>query len=175
MISLKDYIIKEAAEIVTVNNINCVYDVLPYEFNVEVPDTYTEADVQQYLNDRLFSQLPGDQSKAAGLYGDTADIYDVYFEYSEYIKHDGTGGYAPSLRFDPHYNNTDQTENQKLCIVTLRGLTYHIKFNSLSLANIESYQTGQELDRLFKSAESNSMNSWPVTIKYSQTKTTYQK
>ena len=162
-----DYIIEsidsdDIDEIIKVKNLRVTYSTNKTTV-VEVPNSYSENDMQIYLDDTLLDKLPcaTDESKEA--LGDNYDeIGDAYFTYSKFTASDEKPSNV-TINFDNHYDSNAAKEKM---YYSLDELKYIVEFSEFNLKNIEESKIKEEIESIFASFESNSENKYPIEINF---------
>lgn len=163
MKSILKYILEKEEDISIVRNLEVVYAVKPEKFTIEVPNNYSESDMQIYLDDKTLNELPVSSDESKKMLDDNIkEISDAYFEYSGYNSSDKPTNEI-SLEWDDNYDN-NSNDNEKIYF-TLKYLKYKIMFNSFKLSNVDE-DIQEQLENIFKSLESNSNNKYPITIEF---------
>lgn len=166
MKSLIKYINEEFSKY-QLNNVEVAYDILPHTFYLTAPEFYQESDIEQYLSDYLLQKLPGAMHIADQYFGNNTDsIYDVYFSWNAFehitmpIDEDSI-----NLPFEPRYDFKNSGSNVKLDVFKLDNPKYNIKFDRFEILNGSDENVRNSLVEIFRSAESNSINKYPIQIK----------
>lgn len=182
---LTDYIKEEneqsALDIYKIYNLVAKYNCHPTKLTesdiiiFEAPDNWNEDDIQQYLQDRFFSYLPGNEKFSDNFFGVNKDnIFDIYFEYEKFEHIDKIGNNI-DIKFSSEYSRT-KNDSEDLGCFKLTNLKYVIKFEEFDLTNIDDdYNAKEEIIKIFKNAESNSLNNYPLYIKFDAYHIEYQK
>ena len=161
--------IKEAYDTNTISNVKVVFDIKPEEFYINVPETYSESDIQIYIGDRLLPELPADNDKYANLFGKNKDrINDVYFEYErfEHIQEDADKYEDKlSLKWDSYYD--EKAKDATLNVFKITHLHYIILFDEFEvLDNTDDIK--ETINEIFTAMNSNDANKYPVEIEYNE-------
>ena len=163
MKNLVNYI-KESYEKTTLSNVKVVFDVLPEEFYLNAPETYSESDVQIYLGDSLLKNLPSENKKYQNLLGKNKDyISDAYFEYDKF-EHIKDFEDEVNLTWDSYYD--DKVDEKSLNTFKITGLKYTILFDEFEVLDKNNDDIKNVLDEIFTKLDSSSINKYPVEIKY---------
>lgn len=164
MKSLVTYI-QESYSKTTLSSLEVTFNVLPEELVLQVPDSYSESNVQIYMSDRFIEQLPASNKKYEKLFGNNINsITDVFFEYDKYdvIKDDGNC----NVEWDPKYDSN--VNNEELQYVKITGLRYRISFEKFELQKDSDDSTEEIIDKIFEAMDSNTYNKYPIEIKYNK-------
>lgn len=161
--------IREAYDSNSISNVKVVFDIKPEEFYINVPETYSESDIQIYLGDRLLPELPADNDKYSKLFGKNKDkINDVYFEYDkfEHIQ-ESSEKYEDklSLEWDAYYD--DKAKDATLDIFKITKLHYIILFDEFEILD-DSDDVKETINGIFTAMNSNDANEYPVEIEYNE-------
>lgn len=173
MISLSDYIkkiITEEYKEFRVNEIIATYNAKDTHLCIEAPAEFNESDIQQYINDLWLEKLPSGPNYSEKFFGKNNDnIYDVYFDYNafEHLSSKPSDSY---IEFDSNISPREITDKDKLDYFILNDLKYIIKFDRFDLKDVTEDTLKNTLIKIFKSAESNSYNKWPIDIVFNEKK-----
>lgn len=163
MKNLVNYI-KESYEKTTLSNVKVVFDVIPEEFYLNAPETYSESDIQIYLGDSLLKNLPSENKKYQNLLGKNKDyISDAYFEYDKF-EHIKDFEDEVNLTWDSYYD--DKVDEKSLNTFKITGLKYIILFDEFEILNKNDDENKNILNEIFTKLDSSSINKYPVEIKY---------
>ena len=163
MKNLVNYI-KESYEKTTLSNVKVVFDVIPEEFYLNAPETYSESDIQIYLGDSLLKNLPSENKKYQNLLGKNKDyISDAYFEYDKF-EHIKDFEDEVNLTWDSYYD--DKVDEKSLNTFKITGLKYIILFDEFEILNKNDDKNKNVLNEIFTKLDSSSINKYPVEIKY---------
>lgn len=147
------------------NSVIVTYDCKPAEFKIECPETYQEADVIQYMNDKLLNELPSSQNYADEFFGKNADnIYDAYFDYDDFERSTDVDDDV-DLDWDSHYAVKNHGDDDTLNTFTITNLKYVIKFDRFDLVDVDKDDIENTIKDIFKATESNDINEYPINIK----------
>lgn len=145
-----------------VKNLKVIYSTNG-QTTIEVPTSYSENDMQIYLDDTLLNKLPCSTDNTKEAIGDNYnEISDAYFTYSKF---NASNDIPPKidLKYDIHY---DQKAPKDRLYYTLEDLKYIIEFSEFNLKNIDESKIKEEIESIFKSFESNNENKYPIEIKF---------
>ena len=122
MKTLKQFIC-EAVDIYRLNEVEATYFIQPDEIILQVPETYSESDIQIYIDDKWLNKLPSSQDYADNFFGINADsISDVHFEYDTFEHID----IEPKeyIEWDADYDSKTSNDDLKLEYFKLKNLKY---------------------------------------------------
>jgi len=173
MKNLTQYI-KEAYDKFEVNDLKVVFDILPEIYTLTAPETYSESDLQIYLDDVILSKLPSEDEKYQKLFGKNINnINDAYFEYDKFEhSSDDYEDEQINLKWDKHYD--ENKKDVKLNMFKLTKLKYIILFDSFELLD-NSDDVDKTLNEIFSKMDSSDINDYPVTIKFNPDELEYSK
>lgn len=158
--------LKEELESKTIKNVKVIFDVLPNSLTITAPQTYSESDIQIYLGDVLYKELPAENDECKKLLGKNVDnINDAYFEYGKFEHIDEEYDEDKvDLKWDPYYDDKVK-EDINIDAFKLHDLKYIILFDEFEIYdNSDDYN--YVLNSIFTKFDSSSINKYPVTIKY---------
>ena len=171
MINLSEYIkkvINEEYKEFRINEITATYNAKDKNICIEAPAEFNESDIQQYINDMWLEKMPSGTDYSAKFFGKNNDsIYDIYFEYDNF-EHLTTKPSGKYIEFDSSLSPREIVEDDKLDYFKLHNLRYIIKFDRFDLQDAKSDNIKETLIKIFKSAESNSYNKWPIDIVFDE-------
>lgn len=173
MKSLQQFI-KEAVEIYRLTEVIATYFVQPNEIMIQAPETYSESDIQIYLDDKWLKDLPSDDSHAEDFFGVNKDsISDAHFEYDgfEHLENEP----STYIEWDSKYDSKTSNEDIKLEYFKIKNLKYIITFDRFDLTDVDDDTVKEKLIDIFKSAESNNQNNFSVEIKFDENSLKYRK
>lgn len=148
--------------IIKVKNLRVTYSTNK-QTTIEVPSSYSESDMQIYMDDILLDKLPCATEDSKEALGDNYDeIGDAYFTYSKFSATDEKPSKI-TIEYDTHYD--DKAPKERL-YYTLEDLKYVVEFSEFNLKNIDESNLKQEIEDIFKSFESNAENRYPIEIKF---------
>lgn len=156
--------IKESYSTITLYDVKVVFDVLPKEFYLSAPESYSESDIQIYLGDILLSKLPSENDKYSHLLGKNKDnISDAYFEYEKF-EHINDYDKDVNLEWDSYYD--ERLKDDKLNTFKLTNLKYIILFNEFDIKDDNKDDIKETMNTIFKAFDSSNINKYPVEIQY---------
>lgn len=173
MKSFTQYIL-EAKDNLRLNAVTVTYECSPIQDDkrddvvVQAPDSYQEADLQQYINDLLLNELPSSQDYATKFFGNNDEnIYDIYFEYDKFEHLDPKDDTEYDIEWDNDYSKSGKAE--ELGKFKLTNLKYVIKFDRFDMENVkDDDKISDYLQKIFDVTVSNTSNKYPIFIKNPQ-------
>lgn len=161
MIDLKKYI-TESFNVLKIKNLQVTYKVIPEVFTVGVPNSYSETDMQSYLDDKCLDELPGsnDQSKKV-LGNNIKQLNDCHFEYEKYTSSDRPQSEV-NLEWDAKYDENNTGDSYTY--YKLSFLKYIMDFGEFNLKNVEDTNIKDELTKIFEVFNSSKTNQYPIEI-----------
>ena len=160
MKSLLQYITEGFTE-AQLSDVKVTYNVEPETIVFQVPSNYSESDFQIYLGDRFYKSLPGDESIGKKKFGKNFDnINDAYFEYKSYevIKDTDECNYEWDSQYD------QKLKEPELTYVKIDALKYYILFDTFVIKKSDNEDIHDVLSKIFKAAEYNDANQYPIQI-----------
>lgn len=162
--------INEALEEFRVSNVRVTYRVEPEELYIQAPEKFQESDIQQYMDDSWLEHLPSADEYAEKMFGKNREnIADIYFEYDKFEHLNDTKREPDEfIEYDNHGDTTNNDE--KLDFFKIKNLRYIILFEQFDLLNNDNDEDKirESLNTVFRAAESNNKNEYPITIKYDE-------
>lgn len=172
MKTLKAYI-NEAIDIYRINEVIATYFVNPNKIILQCPSNYSESDIQIYIDDLWIDKLPSNKEYANKFFGVNADsIVDVHFEYDSFEHIDITP--EDFIEWDASYD-ANNASGKDLNYFVIKNLKYIITFDKFDLTNVDDNNVKYELYKIFESANSNSINKYPIEIKFDRYSLVYRK
>lgn len=163
MKSLQQYITEGFTE-TRLSDVKVVFD-CPDKLVFQVPSSYSESDFQIYLGDRFYKSLPGDESIGKKKFGKNFDnISDAYFEYKTYEVVKNPEKYQ--FEWDSQYDQN--IKEPELAYVEVTELKYIILFDTFIIKKSEHDDTKDIVTKIFKSAEYNDANKYPIEIIFNE-------
>lgn len=155
--------IKEAIdEVDKVGEFKVQYSAKNSKIVVCVPNTYSESDMQIYIDDKVLPNMPCTSKESKRYIGDNnKNISDAYFEYEGYSASDEVTSQV-DIEWDPKYD--DGTEGAEYMYYTLNNLKFIVQFSDFSIKNSDNPK--DELEGIFKALESNNTNKYPIDIEF---------
>ena len=128
-------------------------------FVIQIPNDYTDDDVQQYLSDLMLESLPSDEDLAKEYFGINADhIIDARFEYEK--KEDAKEGLHCTFEFDKNLDDQYKGEDDDLKKYALVNLRYIVDWDQFDVSNTSDDGLMYDLWDVFKRTKSS------VNVKY---------
>lgn len=111
-----------------VTDLKVVYDC--GDISIEVPENYSESDMQIYLDDVLLNKMPGVSKKSIEmLKSDSNEISDAYFEYDSF----NVSEERPS-RVDIIFDNKDGNTNyESLVYYALKDVKFVVSYSTFTV------------------------------------------
>lgn len=160
MKTLLTYIIESGYKNYRLNNVKVIYD-CPKDLYIQVPNSFSEDNIQLYLDDRFLIDMPSGVNYVDEFFGTNADnIADVYFEYESCKEIENK---KPDIEFDSKYNN-DESEDDNLIVYHITNLKYVIIFDRFDILNGNDDNVKDTLDSIFNRTVSNNINEYPFEI-----------
>lgn len=161
---IKESIFNESEDIVKISNLKVTYKINKQYLTVCVPDTYSESDMQIYLDDKLLDIMPGSSKYSIDILGENyKEISDAYFIYDSYSASDKSNE-TVDIEWDNEYDSSKI--NSGLAYYKLKDVKYCIEFSEFNLKNTDDLDIHENLTKIFKTFESNSSNKYPIEIKF---------
>ena len=170
---LKNYIY-EAIEQFRVHNLEVNYIVEPEEIILQAPEVFQESDIQQYIDDMWLNELPSGKDNSEKFFGkNNSNITDAHFEYDTFEHMD----IEPKdyIEWDVKYADNKNDNDVKLEYFRIQNLKYIITFDQFDLIDIEEDEVDERLKKVFRAAESNDENEYPIEIKFDEDNIKYRK
>lgn len=172
---IKESLIKEENDYTkeySIKNVVVRYD-CPANFFVQVPSSYSESDIQIYLDDILLNKLPGSMELAKNFFGKNSEnIIDAYFEY-DYITPAMGKDQKADLVWDEKYDSNVK-DTSELTIYQISNLKYTIEFEKFLFSNTTDNTNIREiLENLLQTTVSNYINKYPIEISLNNSNITF--
>lgn len=153
--------IKESLDKVNITDLKVIFD-CPSKYYLEVPQKYSESDIQIYLDDTLLNDLPSEQKQAQKLFLNNAqNISDAHFEYDSIDEALGNNQKA-DLEWNETYDNS--VNNEERHIMQINNLKYVLEFEKFDLEDIEEDKIKETIETVFNSCVSNNEHKWSINI-----------
>lgn len=161
--TLKAYIFEsEDVEDVVIKDVNVQY-VGPEKLYIQAPETYSESDIQIYIDDMFLKDMPGDETKAKEFFGTNAEhISDAYFSYDSMEQALGDDQKI-DIEWNQRYDST-VSDDDKLLVLCISNIRYAMLFDEFKLLGIKPSDTKYKLIDILNTANSNSTNKYPFEI-----------
>ena len=122
-------------------------------FVIQIPNDYTDDDVQQYLSDLMLESLPSDEDLAKEYFGINADhIIDARFEYEK--KEDAKEGLHCTFEFDKNLDDQYKGKDDDLKKYALVNLRYIVDWDQFDVSNTSDDGLMYDLWDVFKRTKS---------------------
>ena len=169
----KDYIL-ESVNAYRLNSVEATYLVQPEEIILQAPETFQESDIQQYMDDMWLNALPSSQDYSEQFFGKNNDsINDVHFEYDTFEHID----IEPKefIEWNAKYDVKKTNDDIKLDYFKIKNLKYIISFDRFDMVDVNDDNVEEQLIKIFKAAESNDANKYPIEIIFDKDSLEYRK
>ena len=173
MKSLNRYIL-EAVDIYRLTEVVAKYFVSPDEIIIQAPETYSESDIQIYMDDLWLDDLPSNEKYSKKFFGVNSDsISDVYFEYDTFEHID----IEPHdyIKWDSKYDTKNVSDDVKLEYFRIKNLKYIITFDRFDLTETNDDNVEEHLVKIFEVTSSNENNKYPIEIEFDKDSLSYRK
>ena len=122
-------------------------------FIIQIPNDYTDDDVQQYLSDLMLESMPSDEDLAKEYFGINADhIIDARFDYEK--KEDAKEGLHCTFEFDKNLDDQYKGEDNDLKKYALVNLRYIVDWDQFDVSNTSDDGLMYDLWDVFKRTKS---------------------
>ena len=122
-------------------------------FIIQIPNDYTDDDVQQYLSDLMLESMPSNEDLAKEYFGINADhIIDARFEYEK--KEDAKEDLHCTFEFDKNLDDQYKGEDNDLKKYALVNLRYIIDWDQFDVSNTSDDGLMYDLWDVFKRTKS---------------------
>ena len=125
-------------------------------FVIEVPEDYTDDDINQYISDLLLESMPSDDDLAKEYFGANADnIIDARFEFEkkEYAK----DGLHCTFEFDKSLDDNFKGEQDNLKKYALENLRFIVDWSEFDVTNTSDDGLLYDLWDIFKRTRSSNI------------------
>lgn len=155
MKSLVSYILEEYSKDIRVNNLKVTWQVrdpenYKGEVLIQVPEDYSDDDIDNYLNDLLLEKMPSNKDLAEQFFNVNKDnIIDARFEYD----HKGCmreNKNHVTFEYDSNIDNKQKGSDDNLVRYTFIGLKFIMEFDYFDVINIEDDGLQDDLFNIFK-------------------------
>ena len=164
----------EAEDIYRVNNLVAKYNITPDKIILQAPSTYSESDLQIYMGDKWFNDLPASSTYSDKFFGQNAlNISDVYFEYDGFERTE----IEPKIDFYEYDMNYDKniSDNIELSFFIFKNLKYYINFEQFDLTETNDSNVDKNLKDIFRVTSSNNINKYPFKLQFDENDLQYMK
>lgn len=148
--------------VVVLQNLQATYKG-PESLFIQVPKSYSESDIQIYLDDVLLKQMPGSQDQeSTKLFGDNniKNINDAHFEYDEMLEVNSTAQ-TFDIAWDTNYDNN--VKDEELQVVCIKNIKYIIVFTQFELVSVTTDTYEDKLNDIFENTLSDNYK-YPFNI-----------
>ena len=125
-------------------------------FVIEVPEDYTDDDINQYISDLLLESMPSDDDLAKEYFGANADnIIDARFEFEK--KEDAKDGLHCTFEFDKSLDDNFKGEQDNLKKYALENLRFIVDWSEFDVTNTSDDGLLYDLWNIFKRTRSSNI------------------
>ena len=125
-------------------------------FVIEVPEDYTDDDINQYISDLLLESMPSDNDLAKKYFGANADnIIDARFEFEK--KEDAKDGLHCTFGFDKSLDDNFKGEQDNLKKYALENLRFIVDWSEFDVTNTSDDGLLYDLWDIFKRTRSSNI------------------
>ena len=125
-------------------------------FVIEVPEDYTDDDINQYISDLLLESMPSDDNLAKKYFGANADnIIDARFEFEK--KEDAKDGLHCTFGFDKSLDDNFKGEQDNLKKYALENLRFIVDWSEFDVTNTSDDGLLYDLWDIFKRTRSSNI------------------
>ena len=125
-------------------------------FVIEVPEDYTDDDINQYISDLLLESMPSDDDLAKEYFGANADnIIDARFEFEK--KEDAKDGLHCTFEFDKSLDDSYKGEQDNLKKYALENLRFIVDWSEFDVVNTSDDGLLYDLWNVFKKTKSSNI------------------
>ena len=164
----------EAVDIYRLNEVIATYFVSPDEIILQAPETYSESDIQIYMDDLWLDKLPSGNDYSKKFFGINADsINDVHFEYDTFEHIDVEP--KDYIEWKSDYDIKNVSDDVKLNYFRIKNLKYIITFDRFDLTETTDDNVKENLIKIFDITSSNTTNKYPIEITFDKDSLTYRK
>lgn len=177
MKSLKQYVNEsydKSANTVTLRDLIIKY-AGPSELSIVVPVSFSDDDVQIYLEDTVLNKMPGaKEAEATSLFGaNDKNIVDTHFE-ADKIEYGGNSGISSGqnvIEWDKSYNPKKNTEDMKTA--KIKDISYIIEFSKFEMTGVTNETFKDKLDEIVNNTVSDQYD-YPIKISANTADITYK-
>ena len=167
-------LIKESVDVFRLNSVEATYTVQPEEIILQAPETFQESDIQQYMDDMWLNSLPSSQDYSEQFFGKNNDnISDAHFEYDTFEHIDVEP--KEYIEWKSKYDVKKTNDDVKLDYFKIKNLKYIISFDRFDMIDVNEDNVKEQLIKIFKAAESNDANKYPIEIVFDEDNLEYRK
>lgn len=125
-------------------------------FVIEVPEDYTDDDINQYISDLLLESMPFDDDLAKEYFGSNMDnIIDARFEFEK--KEDAKDGLHCTFNFDKSLDDNYKGEQDNLVKYALENLRFIVDWSEFDVINTSDDGLLYDLWDIFKRTRSSNI------------------
>lgn len=125
-------------------------------FVIEVPEDYTDDDINQYISDLLLESMPYDNNLAKEYFGANVDnIIDARFEFEK--KEDTKDGLHCTFEFDKSLDDIYKGEQDNLKKYALENLRFIVDWSKFDVVNTSDDGLLYDLWDIFKRTKSSNI------------------
>lgn len=125
-------------------------------FVIEVPEDYTDDDINQYISDLLLESMPSDDDLAKEYFGANSDnIIDARFEFEK--KEDAKDGLHCTFGFDKSLDDNFKGEQDNLKKYALENLRFIVDWSEFDVTNTSDDGLLYDLWDIFKRTRSSNI------------------
>lgn len=157
----RSLISEDSDETIRLNDFEVIWKVKDPEnqkgiFVIEVPEDYTDDDINQYISDLLLESMPSDDDLAKEYFGANADnIIDVRFEFEK--KEDSKDGLHCTFEFDKSLDDNFKGEQDNLKKYALENLRFIVDWSEFDVTNTSDDGLLYDLWNIFKRTRSSNI------------------
>ena len=157
----RSLISEDSDETIRLNDFEAIWKVKDPEnrtaiFVIEVPEDYTDDDINQYISDLLLENMPSDDDLAKGYFGANADnIIDARFEFEK--KEDAKDGLHCTFYFDKSLDDNYKGEQDNLKKYALENLRFIVDWSEFDVTNTSDDGLLYDLWDIFKRTRSSNI------------------
>lgn len=152
---------EDSDETIRLNDFEAIWKVKDPEnrkgiFVIEVPEDYTDDDINQYISDLLLESMPSDDDLAKEYFGANADnIIDARFEFEK--KEDAKDGLHCTFEFDKSLDDNFKGEQDNLKKYALENLRFIVDWSEFDVTNTSDDGLLYDLWNIFKRTRSSNI------------------
>lgn len=125
-------------------------------FVIEVPEDYSDDDINQYISDLLLESMPSDNNLAKEYFGSNMDnIIDVRFEFEK--KEDAKDELHCTFNFDKSLDDNYKGEQDNLVKYALENLRFIVDWSEFDVVNTSDDGLMYDLWDIFKRTRSSNI------------------
>lgn len=157
----RSFISEDSDETIRLNDFEAIWKVKDPEnrkgiFVIEVPEDYTDDDINQYISDLLLESMPSDDDLAKEYFGANADnIIDARFEFEK--KEDAKDGLHCTFDFDKSLDDSFKGEQDDLKKYVLENLRFIVDWSEFDVTNTSDDGLLYDLWDIFKRTRSSNI------------------